>query len=134
MAACLAELSESSRLETEATLFQWDPSLLQATTRFRALYRLHESNDPHIVENAVRSLRDPDPAVRAAALEILVLHQAIGHLPAIAQILPDDPDPDVRMWAASALNLLTGGSCPEDPDAALAWWAAHKDDPEFRNP
>jgi HEAT repeat protein len=66
------------------------------------------------------ALGQDEPAVRATALRALGLIGAIGSVPAITDVLRQEPDQEVRLAAVTTLGKLGGRSAVEPLLAALA--------------
>ncbi|TCM85736.1 urea ABC transporter permease subunit UrtB [Rhodovulum steppense] len=64
-------------------------------------------------------LTDPNPAVRAAALDAIARRSEAGHLDALRAVLEDEPDPRLKARKARLERLLTISFDP-DPDARIA--------------
>ncbi len=73
--------------------------------------------------------RARDSAARLAAVDCLARLTGRAAIGALVDAL-DDPAPDVRDGALSAVESLTAMRFEADVEAALRWWAANRDMPE----
>ncbi|MDE2038764.1 MAG: HEAT repeat domain-containing protein [Elusimicrobia bacterium] len=81
----------------------------QAGPRWAALRLLLELKDPGALERVEQAaLRDPDQAVRLAALEALAQTGEVSVAPTLAKAAAD-PEPEVRLQALRGLESLQRG-------------------------
>jgi len=91
--------------------------------RVLALYALRRTYAPEDLDAFTGSARDPDPAVRRAAIAILGTYKDRRTAPPLVEALAD-PDPEIRDLARRSLVRSTGRDLGPDAGAWRAWLEA----------
>src|SRR5262249_30231666 len=97
--------------------------------RIFAASALGNAGNPETLETLEPLLRDKSPIVRLRAVEAVADYGAVDDMvPALAQLIADDPDPQVPRLAVHALFIVR-----DTPQAAAALRVATADvDPDIR--
>jgi len=93
--------------------------------RMTALLALGALNAPGFERTLVAGLDDPAPIVRCCVAEALARIGGKDAIPALRKTLNEDPDAEVRLYAAESLVVLGDEEARDRVPAALkamSWW------------